>query len=583
MKKIIYPKEVEAAWYVMKELIDPFNCSVQHDKKAIPMYYKDVLRHHYSGTKVFKLFGFSKAHLAVHLAKSETYYYRSKPYAAHFTGYGSSDKQTQSLSFAKELNIMTKRKRLYGAYVLLLGIDIDAHNNEPDVDKLADWLQTNYFPDSYWEPSTNEKGKHGYVKVAYKDCWNLEDVKLLIEELFDLLQLKIKKAGFIANIDIPCGLPVLLSYNNSVQIPEDLPVINLQDYSKYYHIREEIKESKAEPPEFLSTKYSYEEIDKIVNVELPVDIESTQCIKIPRFNRSDSTKANMSDIAYFDKLIYVDFDTFIKLRDDLKEELKLEPEQININKDISKKKEIIAHQGERGRGEDWLTIVGSPTEQSSRKSYQERIEDIRKIKDRTARSNKFYFYYSDYLGYVPDVATAIKEYLTQNLNSNLDKDSINRTHRFKAIKKWLDSKWDINKRGLNLKDWKDCKDKIISAVEQKFTSLNRTYTKDKMRKQIYQIPVEELAFVYFAILKSNQSDKTKKSTMKYCFSLRQVQQCLLNQFGKTCPKVKAVRIRQILQEAELISYAGRYQLGKHGNSYKAVDLKLEVGKPSRTK
>jgi hypothetical protein len=66
--------------------------------------------------------------------------------------------------------------------------------------------------------------------------------------------------------------------------------------------------------------------------------------------------------------------------------------------------------------------------------------------------------------------------------------------------------------------------------------------------------------------------------MKYSFSLKQVKERLLSQFGKSCAKVKAVRIRQILLEAGLIDYVGRYCVGEHGNSYKAVDLKIEERK-----
>jgi hypothetical protein len=217
------------------------------------------------------------------------------------------------------------------------------------------------------------------------------------------------------------------------------------------------------------------------------------------------------------------------------------------------------------------TIVSSPKELKNNKSYKEHIEEVRKIDNKNIQTNKFYFYYADYLGYVPDIDAAIDEYFNQNLNTNQNKSSKNRLSRFQIAKEWLDAKWDINKRGLNLNEWETLKDEIISIVKEKLADVKLEYVKDKKRKQIYPIPVEEMAYIYFVIWKSNSLEIGSKSTKRYSFSLQQVRQHLFVKYEIKCHKTKAVKMLRLLQDAQLIDYVGNYKRGEHGNKYKAVD------------
>ena len=154
-----FSKEIEAAWYVLKEFINPLDCSEKFINRVIPLNYNLILASILSGNSTFKACYFSKIKLKAHMIRSMTYYYRSSYKAVHTEGYGAHDIQAQRLSFAEELNITHKVKKYEGAHVILVGIDIDAHNNEQDVMKVENWLKTDIFKESYWEPSSNLKGR----------------------------------------------------------------------------------------------------------------------------------------------------------------------------------------------------------------------------------------------------------------------------------------------------------------------------------------------------------------------------------------------------------------------------------------
>lgn len=608
-KKYTYSKEVAAAWYVLKEFIDPINCSSKYEKvettnkcqkeKIITVAQQnlnDVLRHHYSGTKCFPIFNYSKRNLKRHLDNIETHYYRCQWSARHIVGYGQSEKQAKSLSFSKDLNIPPKRKVCGSYYVLLIGIDIDCHHNEPDVAELTDWIKTNCFPESYWEQSTHAKGMHGYMKMAYPDNFDIDYVKSVIEEVFDLIRLKAKKK-YKAEIDVPCGLPLSVKYDNSVPVPSNLPKISVKEFNKYRQYNNMLKKGKT-VPEFISAEHTYKSIDKLLKLKLPAQIIQSQCIKIPRFNRTDKSKTNMEDIIFFHKLKYATLSGFIEERNNLRKELGIQHQTdweeegggddaaiVSSPKGNIKETNVINlndfDEVYMGGEDELVAIVSSPKEPYKKyikKSYQTHIAEIRNIPDKLIKTNKFYFYYSNYLGYVPDVSAAIDEYIKQRLNTNPDCQSKNRIRRFQKTKEWLDSKWDLKKRGLNLDDWDNLKGEMMTVVSSKLANVKKEYTKDAKRKQIYPIPIEELTYIYYVIWKSNTLDASRKATNQYAFSLQQVRQHLLAQYGIKCHKTKAVAILKILKDGDLINYVGSFIKGSHGNKYKATEWEKLKGK-----
>ena len=211
-KRPSYPKTTEAAWYVLKDFISPLDCSERTGGSVYPMNKNWLLAEIFSGNKKYRPEYMSKRKLHQHLTQQSTLCYRSKHNGTHTEGYGISDKQAQNLSFANELNINNKIVRHDHMNIILLGIDIDGHHKEPDVLEVQNWIKNTYFEESYWEPSSNYTGRHGYLKLAYPVNTSLNHVLYIISELFTLLNRKRELSGYKAPVDIPCGLPSTISY-----------------------------------------------------------------------------------------------------------------------------------------------------------------------------------------------------------------------------------------------------------------------------------------------------------------------------------------------------------------------------------
>ena len=372
--RMIYSKEVEAAWYVLKNFINPLDCAEKVETSVYPMNINAKLACIYSGYKwdststekdPYRPSYFSKSRLNGHLKKRKTYYYRSQHNAIYTEGYGSSDEQAQNLIFAKEFNITHKVQKHDHIMIMLLGIDIDAHNGEKDVSKVENWLRNDYFNNSYWEPSTGGRGSHGYVKIAYRSDCSRSYILSCITELFKLFDMKRELLGFEASVDKPCGLFSTISLSNKNPYPEH-PVQPYGDKFLEYH--------------------------------------RSQCLKIPRFNHSNIFSCSMEDIIYFHNLPYYSFNQIEYLLNQLRKEL-------NCGKEIIIKREE----------EDTLTIVRSPqrnefpeitpepdktidlsdywqsknnTNNNEPLLYQQRIGECRKIQDTLKKTRKFYWYYS---------------------------------------------------------------------------------------------------------------------------------------------------------------------------------------------
>ena len=219
-KKRHFPKETEAAWFVLKNFIHPLDCSERYMKAVIPMNGNEVLSCILSGREKYSPNYMTKNKLHLHLLRKTIYYFRTKYNAVHTEGYGSSDKQAQNLPFAHDLNITHKLTKYDSQNIILAGIDIDAHNNETDALEVQNWIQSNYFKQSYWEPSSNYSGRHGYIKIAYPTDINLNSVISSLKELFTLLNKKREQSGFQAPVDIPCGLPSTIALTDENPYPD---------------------------------------------------------------------------------------------------------------------------------------------------------------------------------------------------------------------------------------------------------------------------------------------------------------------------------------------------------------------------
>lgn len=323
-----YPPETEAGWYVIKEFISLLLCSYKSDNGALPFNPNEVLNHHFSKTGVFELNRYSKAKYHRHICQIENHYYRSNHNSRHTTGFHRSDKIAQQSILYKILDISIKKTKYGDYYVILCMIDIDGHQGENDCEKVAQWLNTTYFHQSYWEPSTSFTGQHGYIKIAIPLTTPIEEVHTTLTTLFKYLDIKRVLSGFSAPIDIPCGLPSIVSWDNTIEIPKKLPKVTRQEYRDFRALRYRINEltkNKQEDllhelPLQISHHHQYDDILKIVNTPVPASIKSAQCGKLPRFNRTHPDHPSLEDIKFFYHLEYYSFSYFVELLETLKKD-----------------------------------------------------------------------------------------------------------------------------------------------------------------------------------------------------------------------------------------------------------------------
>lgn len=632
-ESLSYSRTTELAWYVLKEFISDLECNENHEGVPIPNNLKAVLQHCYSNTRFYgylgkkrlkfylKVFPFSKTSLHKHLSGKTTYYYRSKRKQPHQIGYGSTDKQAQEKTFLKELGIYSKRITYEGYYVILVGVDIDAHNDETDAEDVKNWIHTDYIRDSYWEKSTHGKGRHGYYKLAYPKWMKIENIEKILTEVHELLNQKRETLGFQCTVDQPCGFPTQFSFDPDVELTE----INLHDISPAYQ-----EQLSSLISGLVVEDYSYfirlsdsdsEEITNLSKYPTKATLKTSQCFKIPRFNASHPS-CNLEDILTFHSLPYYTIEYFIGIRDQLREELGLPKEQENDNTE-DEATSVFPHSEENtGLLLDTSPLVGGAEEegmylptvcttfsgmyvpseplkaqeiswgeipkqecmiydyeyakikkQNKKQTFTEQLEEIRIIKNKVLRTNRFCWYLSVNQGYVPDLDTAIRQYIEYELNQNPDTNSKKRKKRFRATLTLINRLFDKDKLGLNLNDWKEKKEDLIDQITKYIKADNLKYdvTKNKQLK----IKMEEIAFIYLVIYKSNllDQDKTKNEEHQYSLSYDQIKKAMIEVYGSEKRKNggynrnKVCKILQLLQDKHLIIKTAHHIVGLRGNCY----------------
>jgi len=634
-KRNDYSKETEAAWFAVKEFLDLNNCSQYYEGAVRQMNPNELQCHVYSKTKVLKPYSYSKAMYDSHLLQLQTGYYRSQRKARHRKGYGGTDKVACGVSFAEDLGISQKRY-LYDHtyYVMLLGLDIDAHNGETDASKVAEWLKTEYLTSSYWEPSTHFRGMHGYCKLAYPDHLPLEHVTEVLQEVYELLDRKRISLGFASPIDPPCGLPAQFTWDNEISVPSGLPAITTKDYYRYRDIRDSHNKKGISDQGLISPGLTYGDVDKVIRIPLPCSMKQSQCFKFPRFNATDPTQTSMVDIIAFHTLPFYSFDKFLGLRETLRKEFPEIPvKQATTDYSFAKKNTVILEHDKAtadlppseedtalfrpdGRSQEakprrleggekipcnlvsspgsTKTATIDPTEANDRREvsgeghrnrgsrargwkrtgveeYLKEIEETKRIVNKAALTVSFYFRYSDHLGRIPSIDEAEDEYIRLNLNRTKAKGVRGRIRRLKKARDFAERRWGNRKGRFDLGDWQEQKLAIIESILPRVEGIDRTWVKDRKRNQVYEIDEEELALVYHGICRSNELDEEAGGSDRMKYAFSYRQvQDCFGAEGRCCHRAKAGRILAILREARLIEPVGSYCEGQHGNRYRAV-------------
>ena len=537
-KTLSYEKTIEAAWYVLKGFINPIDCNVR-GTDDIPYYMNknDAYLQFLTGKPVHLNY-FSKNRAAHHFYGFDTYYYRSNyrysPEAKvgkYYQGYGSSDNQALKLSFSDILSVKTKVIRDTFTNVILVGLDIDCHKGETDGSKLVDWLIKNYFPHSYYEPSTNKNGYHIYIKLMFPYCTPLGMIKDSLSELIQYLNVEKDKLGIKSVIDKPCGLPSFVYF-----------VDHNSDNAQYFHKK-------------------YKIYDCMSANNFTVYLRRTQCIKIPRFNNSYEY-CNLNDIYHF---YYMNFYNISHIFE-LLSEFRKQDQSVQQSFSSGKKNDCQLDTIYTHTHIDTTECVPPPPRNtgSTFKSYDQQLKEIRGIDDSYMRKMRFYSAYRRYLKRYPSVDEAIDEYFAKGINRNCNRDNTKRKRTFTAIRQYMIQHKDKNDAvGLDLSayDEKTYRELVLTRI----TMDEMRYKKDKKMKPI---AAEDIALIYFAIEKSTEVDQMKVGYIVNSFSYRQARR-ILQSNGRGAHKSKIAKIFALLKEFGLIKKVGNFVPGRRGNCYVA--------------
>ncbi len=219
-KRKTYVKEIEAAWYALNGFFSTFDYVIRYtdkdgNKQIITPNPNCVLASFISKNGLLKPQAITKSMLPDHFNRDVIIFYKSPPNSRLTTGYGKYDKEALALSFSAELEITTRKITDTQYYVLLIGIDIDCHNGEWHVREVEELIKK-YLRNTYWEHSTNGKGRHGYLKIKFlKSFGVMERISNFIEKLFAKLNELKNLHGYEAPIDDPAGLPYKIEFTDN--------------------------------------------------------------------------------------------------------------------------------------------------------------------------------------------------------------------------------------------------------------------------------------------------------------------------------------------------------------------------------
>jgi hypothetical protein len=215
----------EAAWQLLKPFINPLDCNHyvnwtrpdgEHLDDVFCMNTTETLNRVFNKEAVYNLKRFGKAHFLDHCRGRRTYYYRCRSDAVFSTGFGRGDHCHERLPFdAKAFGMAGKRVVNPDLGILLLGCDIDCHHGEKDVAKTTA-LILEYFPDAYFEPSTNGQGVHLFIKLTYpiyhrgSRIQTLQYITVVTESLADIIEEIRIRRGYDAPLDKIRGLPTVV-------------------------------------------------------------------------------------------------------------------------------------------------------------------------------------------------------------------------------------------------------------------------------------------------------------------------------------------------------------------------------------
>lgn len=531
-----YDKTTEAAWYVLSPFVHVLDCSQKvltdsGETKIVALNTNQNLEYLYNGTLVswqkdvsdgwrcvptpkeqggalYRAAYFTKARLCLHLYGYETLYYRSRYNAIARLGFARSDAQAKALPFAQELGIAEKVRKFDQVGILLPCLDIDCHKGERDVEKARDLILAR-FPQSYWEPSTNGKGVHVYLKVSYPIAKNHYRQLLLIrhtlKELALLLDQERISKGIDAPIDRMTGLPsVVVVQNHEVRI-----------------------------------------------------LERTQCIKVPMFSNG------MNDILEFHKAPFILFENLQPLvnqeRNSVNDTVLNDKGGCSLFDDTELLKEFNEGEGwEEGNNNiptiEYTTVCTA--------SYTSTVAQMMGEPDAFLRTVEFCKVYArKRKKKETDITQAlitefIEEYCHQGLNTGEDRGR--RRLRFKQVLQSIYRTFQPERLvAVDYSGFENEKPSLLALIQKRLPS----FSDPKVEKQV-PVTLDDLAAILFA-MKKNRPEGGRVQ-----FSYKQAIGAYRSIMGKTPNRNRIAKIFRALQEGGLIETTNGYMPGVVGRRWR---------------
>ena len=114
-----------------------------------------------------------------------------------------------------------------------------------------------------------------------------------------MLDKKRELLGFSSTIDVPCGLPNIITWDDSISVASPMPQISYKEYGRFRRIRNSIIAGEITEAEVLSKRlsysYTYSNINQLLSIPVPCSIKQSQCGKVPRFITRDNPYSTSID------------------------------------------------------------------------------------------------------------------------------------------------------------------------------------------------------------------------------------------------------------------------------------------------
>ena len=533
----------EAGWQLLKPFINPIDCNHYihwttpngtHLDDVYCMNTTETLNRWLNKEPEYNLKRFGKAHFLNHCRGLRTYYYRCRADAIFSTGFGRGDRCHHRLPFdAAAFGMAGKRVVNPDLGILLLGCDIDSHHGEKDVAKTTG-LVLEYFPNAYFEPSTNGQGAHLFVKLTYpiyhrgSRTQTLHYINVVAESLAQIIEGERIRRVYDAPLDHIRGLPTTVGRDkdNRLYSMKRSHVIKIPFYKTCT--------MEAVTRFYQAPWYSLQDLEDIVLSKVVGNNDDTSIYNedIIGVNEPDGDSKAGS---------HTSLSTFAPNR--------AYPAVRTI---------------ESGCTTSFSTTSPNRAYPALRLTDTIWVADLVGVENSRERRLQFGLRLCRQLGRVPSAQELQAEYVKSGL-FKVSSKSDNDNNRYDQLVAVLARSFDPDKVEFHYRDYPDHKTAMETMITTRTAGIKMVWRKDKTKP----IKIDKLAALFWAMRHSQgKKDLTR-------FSYKHVVTALKATIGQSAHRNEIARMLAILEEAGLIVRVCRPVWGKLGQGWRVIEHPAE--------